>query len=108
MINIYIISSLAQQKNIQALADTLGGSVRYVKPEPDKSFAECVSNCFDNIEWADIIYALPKPDGTFGEGVTYELEYAKRLGKKNQNHIKKYTHRNFNGCIFLYQTFLYR
>ena len=84
MVNCYIISSLSQPKNniIQALADTLGGSVRYVKPEPDKSFTECVSNCFDNIEWADIIYALPKPDGTFGEGVTYELEYAKRLGKE--------------------------
>lgn len=84
MVNCYIISSLSQPKDniIQALANTLSGSVRYVKPEPDKSFAECVSNCFDNIEWADIIYALRKPDGTFGEGVTYELEYAKRLGKK--------------------------
>lgn len=84
MVNCYIISSLSQSKDniIQELANTLGGSVRYVKPEPDKSFAKCVSNCFDNIEWADIIYALPKPDGTFGKGVTYELEYAKRLGKE--------------------------
>lgn len=53
-----------------------------MQPESDKIFSECVSTCFDNIEWADSIYVVLKPDGTIGQGVTYELEYAKRLNKK--------------------------
>jgi hypothetical protein len=62
--------------------------VRYVKPECDKSFEECVSSCFDNIEWADSIYVILKSDGTIGQGVTYEIEYAKRLNKKIEYFIK--------------------
>ena len=37
--------------------------------------------CFDRIESADVIVAVKKPNNTFGEGVTYELEYAKRLNR---------------------------
>lgn len=82
MKNIYIIGSLSQSDEIKTIADKLSkiSNVEYVKPE-SKRFEECVSDCFDNIEWADDIYVLEKEDGTYGKGVTYELEYAKRLCK---------------------------
>lgn len=83
--SIYIIGSLSQANQIKKVADSIkDADVRYVHPEPDKTFNECVSTCFDNIEWADNIYAVLKPDGTIGQGVTYELEYAKRLNKEIQ------------------------
>ena len=83
--SIYIIGSLSQANQIKKVADSIkDADVRYVQPEPDKTFNECVSTCFDNIEWADSIYAVLKPDGTIGQGVTYELEYAKRLNKEIQ------------------------
>ena len=81
--NIYIIGSLSQADEIKDIANRLldFGNIRYVKPEPDKTFAKCVQTCFDNIEWANIIHVITKPDGSLGEGVTYEVEYAKRLCK---------------------------
>lgn len=83
MKNIYIIGSLSQSNHIKQIADNIkDANVKYVRPETDKTFSECVSTCFDNIEWADSIYAVLKPDGTIGQGVTYELEYAKRLNKE--------------------------
>lgn len=33
------------------------------------------------IERADFIFAIPKPDGTFGESTTYELAFSDWLGK---------------------------
>lgn len=85
MKNLYIIGSLSQANQIKRVACSIkGADVRYVQSESDKTFSECVSTCFDNIEWADIIYVVLKPDGTVGQGVTYELEYAKRLNKEIQ------------------------
>lgn len=89
----YVIGSLSQYKTIESVANTLRQTnqtgqteVRYVKPEPDKSFKQCVQTCFDNIEWADIIHIVQKPDDTIGQGVTYEVEYARRLGKQIKYH----------------------
>ena len=85
MKNIYIIGSLSQANQIKKVADSIkDADVRYVHPESTKTFSECVSTCFDNVEWAESIYAVLKPDGTIGQGVTYELEYAKRLNKEIQ------------------------
>lgn len=79
----YIIGSLSQAEKIKSIAKEIYyGEVKYVKPEPKKSFEECVKNCFDNIEWTDNIYVILKPNKTLGQGLTYEVEYAKRL-KKN-------------------------
>lgn len=56
--------------------------VKYPTPiDANTKFGEAVRQCFDNIEWADKIVIIPKLDGTFGEGTTYEMEYVKRLGK---------------------------
>lgn len=84
--NIYIIGSLSQQEKIEkigkCLMNNIYGSVRYVKKENDLSFNECISQCYDNIEWADDVIVVKKEDGTIGDGVCYEMEYARRLNKE--------------------------
>lgn len=84
--NIYIIGSLSQQEKIEkigkCLMNNIDGSVRYVKKENDLSFNECISQCYDNIEWADDVIVVKKENGTIGDGVCYEMEYARRLNKK--------------------------
>ena len=84
--NIYIIGSLSQQEKIEKLGkclmNNIDGSVRYVKKENDLSFNECISQCYDNIEWADDVIVVKKENGTIGDGVSYEMEYARRLNKK--------------------------
>lgn len=82
----YVIGSLKQQDTIKQVANFLSSckdaTVEYVKPEANKNFQQCVSSCFSKILWTDTICAITKNDGKIGEGVIYELEYAKRLGKK--------------------------
>ena len=84
--NVYIIGSLTQADDIEALAvyfTKRGDTVRHVRKEPPyKPFSMIVDECFRNIKWADAIIALKKPDGEFGEGTTYELAYVKAIGKK--------------------------
>lgn len=84
--NIYIIGSLSQQDKIEkigkCLMNNIYGSVRYVKKESDLSFNECISQCFDNVEWTDVVIVVKKEDGTIGDGVCYEMEYARRLNKE--------------------------
>lgn len=84
--NIYIIGSLSQQEKIEKLGkclmNNIDESVRYVKKENDLSFNECISQCYDNIEWADDVIVVKKENGTIGDGVSYEMEYARRLNKK--------------------------
>jgi len=80
---IYIIGSLAQANDIKKVAESLNtADVKYVKHEANKSFEECVKQCFDNIEQCSELYVVSKNDGSLGQGATYEVEYAKRLDKK--------------------------
>ena len=80
----FIIGSSQQEAEIQQLAADMQNKykVNYITKQTDKSFEELVSNAFTNIENADLIVALKKPDNTFGQGTTYELEFAKRLRKQ--------------------------
>ena len=80
----YIIGSLTQSSMIKKFAMDLPikYSVRYVYSQPDKDFQDLVKECFDNIEWADVIYVILKNDGSIGRGVAYEIEYAKRCKKE--------------------------
>lgn len=83
---IYIIGSMSQIGYIEILQDFLkhsfkGYTVEAVRRRPDKDIKELISDCFSKIEHSDIIVALAKPDGTYGEGVLYEIEYANRLHK---------------------------
>ena len=83
---IYIIGSLSQKETIKSTADYYIGTgryrVRYVKEEPEKSFKTLVKDYFLNILWADRVYVIPKPDGTLGNGVTYEVTFAELIGKR--------------------------
>lgn len=91
MQTVYIIGSMSRFEYIRDLADRFTKSaaeqgvellIKYPTPiDANTKFGEAVSRCFDNIEEADKIVIIPKLDGTFGEGTTYEMEYVKRLGK---------------------------
>ena len=81
---VFVIGSLKQQEDIEIIAagyKETYKNVLFVSADPSKSIAEHIKECFDRIESADVVVAIKKPNNTFGEGVTYELEYAKRLNK---------------------------
>lgn len=84
--NIYIIGSLSQKEVIEKTAEMykeMGNDVKYVQPE-NKSLSEAINDCLKIIEnWAHLVVAVPKqiyPEITLGDGVTYEIEYARHLG----------------------------
>lgn len=80
----FVIGSLSQEKEIEKIAFSLMDKyyVYFVSKQYNKSFDVLVKEAFDNILISDVIFVLLKPDATIGQGVTYEIEYAKRLGKK--------------------------
>lgn len=83
-INIYIIGSLSQAKLIKKLAKQLKTenwhfNVKYVHKKK-KSIEKIIQNCFDKITSSNHIVAVTKPDGSFGRGTSYEIEFAKRMG----------------------------
>lgn len=85
MPNIYVIGSLTHDEQIKEVADyytSLGNDVDYVKKQPEVPFKKLVEDCFDKIEKADEVIVIPKDDGSIGEGVTYEITFAKRVGTK--------------------------
>lgn len=66
----------------QCIMDDDINSVYAVIPTPsyvDK--ASLIKNCFTMIRKSDIVIAIKKPDRTFGDGVLYEIAYAKSLGR---------------------------
>ena len=83
---VFIIGSMQQEEKIKYVAENIEklqyAEVKYVKPQPSKPFLKIVSEVFDNIEESDTIIVVKKPDGSVGYGVTYEVEYARRLRKK--------------------------
>lgn len=82
---LYVIGSLSRANDIKTYARwralVTGDQVKYVKPQPDKPIEELISQCFDNIEKADVIEVFRKKDGTIGTGTLYEMQYAYRIGK---------------------------
>ena len=79
---IFVIGSVSQYDEIQTLTKRLSNDadVDYVKPK-DEVFADLVHSAFQKISDCDVVMALKKPDGTLGEGVTYEVEFATWLKK---------------------------
>ena len=59
----------------------MGHNVDYAKQQPGEPFGRIVENAFANIRNADLIAVVLKPDGTIGDGTTYEMVYAESLGK---------------------------
>lgn len=83
---IYIIGSThSSAEDIKKTADyyisTGRYRVKYVKPS-SKPIETLILECFENIIWADRVYIVPKPDGSIGNGVTYEKVFAKIIGKR--------------------------
>lgn len=82
---IYIIGAIAYMKLINKVVELfMAGEyeeVTYVYPDDTKSFEELVEQSFKHIKDADLIIAVKKPDGTFGEGAIYEIVFAKQLNK---------------------------
>ena len=82
---IFVIGSIKQKDQIKTTAENLkklcGCDVAYVCDNPFKSFECLVNDAFDRIEKADQIVVVRKPDGSIGDGTTYEVAYARRLKK---------------------------
>ena len=84
MSKVIIIASLSQEDKIKKVADSykkLGHIVDYPIRQPDKEFSEIVDDYLCRINLADTVVAISKSDGTFGEGATYELAFARFLNK---------------------------
>lgn len=45
------------------------------------TFEEIVTYWYENIKKSDLVIAFPKEDGRFGEGSTYEISFARLIGK---------------------------
>ena len=74
----FVIGSLSQEQEIEKIAFSLMDKyyVYFVSKQPNKSFDILVKEAFDTILISDVIFVLLKPDGTIGQGVTYEIEFA--------------------------------
>ena len=82
---VFVIGSLSCKDRIDAVAAfmrELGDNVETVQSQPDKSFEDVVYDTYSKIESADRIVVVTKEDGSIGEGTTYEVAFAKFLGKQ--------------------------
>lgn len=80
----FVIGSLSQADEIKKIAEMVqenGFYMDFVKPE-NKPFADMVHNAFFKISNADFVIALQKPDGTYGQGTTYEIEFCHWMHKQ--------------------------
>lgn len=86
MKKIYVIGSLSKDKRIREVAEMIkingNFDVEYVHRQPTKAKELLIRECFSNIETADVVVAVEKTRNIFGDGTMYELEYARRCGKK--------------------------
>ncbi len=81
---ICILASLSQRLAIEEAVEhykSQGNIVDYPIEQHDKTLFEIDYDYICRIASADMVVAIPKHDGTFGESVTYELAIAKYLGK---------------------------
>lgn len=82
--NIFIIGSLSREKRIEETAKflrSIGCNVDHVRKQPDKSFEDLVWEAYQKIFEADLIVAIQKEEGVLGEGTTYEVAFARFIGK---------------------------
>lgn len=61
---------------------SIGCKVDHVRKQPDKNFEDLVWEAFQKIYEADLIVAIQKEEGGFGEGITYEVAFARFIGKE--------------------------
>lgn len=90
IINVYVIGSVGsilQEEQIENIAfkyEQIGCEVEYVKKVSDNLTFDLIKDCFNKIEWADLIIVVPKSLDplSFGDGTMYEIEYARSLNKQ--------------------------
>lgn len=84
MNRIYIIGSMSQIAEIEAVANRLRKEKNDVRvPQPITTcLKESVDECLDNIQWCDQVLVIRKLDGTIGESVTHEICFAEYLHKE--------------------------
>lgn len=82
---VYVIGSISQEKEILKVAkkrEILGDEVRFVKREDAPiRLGDLIQYGYNNIDWADLVLVVIKPDGTIGNGTLYETEYATHVRK---------------------------
>lgn len=80
----YIIGSLSQMDDIlkmKELHKDLYTVITVKKEKQNISFENIVRDCFKKITECNRLLVVTKPDSSLGEGVTYEVEFARFLGK---------------------------
>ncbi len=86
MSDVYIIGTLSRFDEIQKAALhylNMGYSVAAVRPQPNRTKEGLILECFKNIDGCKLtVVAVPREDGTLGDGVQYEIAYAKKCGKR--------------------------
>lgn len=84
MERIYIIGSMSQISEIEAVADKLPKEKYEVRvpQSTTTSLKESIDECFNNIQWCDKILVIRKLDGTIGESVLHEICFAEYLRKE--------------------------
>lgn len=81
---IYVIGSLSCLDRIESIANhykKFGHEVDHVEKAPNIPFEKLVENCYARINMADKIVAVTKKDGSIGKATTYEIAFARFLGK---------------------------
>lgn len=82
---VVILSSLKQEEKIKFMANifiNFGAEVVYPKKEFEKSLLTIDIDYIKEIHNADMVIAIPKDDGSFGESVTYEMALVIYFGKE--------------------------
>lgn len=81
---VYIIGTLSRPDAIKEAALhylNLGYSVAMVRSCPDISKEDLIIECFNKIDNCMFVVAVPHEDGEYGDGMQYEIAYAKKIGK---------------------------
>ena len=76
---VFVIGSVSQEDIIKNVASDYLSSeceVRYVSRQPSVDRETLIWKAFTNIMWADLVVAVSKPDGSFGDGTKYEMIFA--------------------------------
>lgn len=79
---IYIAGSVSQYDEVLRIAKAIGNDAGVIYTTPEEQQAEtAIQSAFQKISECNVVMALRYPDGTFEDGVSYEIEFAKWLKK---------------------------
>jgi hypothetical protein len=98
---VFIIGSIKQARTIKLVAETYniaGYDVKYVEPYQDVDMNTLIDKTLIYINEADIVAVVTKPDGSFGDGTSYAMAFARFLEKEIliHEHVECYDDEDFN------------